>query len=366
MIPGTVGCTACAERVRRTAALAAAALGLMAALGLPAAADADENGGIVIGSVTLAPAEQRGATPVRNQGFVRRVPALKPPRAVDPRPHIIIVLDGATPPEEDRQPPGQPVAYTIVGESFDVPLLPVVAGSVVEIRNAGRGAPRLYSPGQADFVPPDPISPRGERKTRKIEPAHQTFELRDRESVHLSGRIVGFPHRYIARVARRRLVHHPRGRARRVEGARLVSRRLGPGAGGDGGGGRQEGEQAGQDRAAGQARDQASPLAERPHNVLVENLVLPGRGGRRRDAHAGAGHAASGRARDRGEPRPSAWPTPAASPRSCCATSRRAASSWPARRRASRAWTACCSSRRRARPSPPPLTRWRRRSSART
>ena len=198
MIPGTVGCTACAERVLRRPLAAALAV---AVLGLPGGAAADENGGIVVGSVMLAPAEQRGATPVRNQGFVRRVPALKPPRAVDPRPHIIIALDGATPPEEDRQPPGQPVAYTIIGESFEVPLLPVVAGSVVEIRNAGRGAPRLYSPGLADFVPPDPISPRGERKTRKIEPAHRAFELRDRESVHLSGRIVGFPHRYIARVA---------------------------------------------------------------------------------------------------------------------------------------------------------------------
>jgi hypothetical protein len=201
VIPGTVGCTACAERVRRRPALLAAGLGLVAVLALPADASADQNGGIVIGAVTLAPAEQRGATPVRNQGFVRRVPALKPPRAIDPRSHIIIVLDGATPPEEDRQPPGQPVAYTIVGESFDVPLLPVVAGSVVEIRNAGRGAPRLYSPGHGDLVPPDPISPRGERKTRKIEPAHRTFELRDRESVHLSGRIVAFPHRYVARVA---------------------------------------------------------------------------------------------------------------------------------------------------------------------
>jgi hypothetical protein len=167
----------------------------------PAAARAAENGGIVTGTVTLASPEQRGAIPVRNQGFVRRVPnALKPPRALDPLPDIVVVLDGATPPEEDRKPAGAPVRYTIIGESFEVPLLPVVVGSVVEIRNAGRGAPRLYSPGQPDLVPTDPIGPRGERKTKKIEPAHRTFELRDRESVHLSGRIVAFPHRYIALV----------------------------------------------------------------------------------------------------------------------------------------------------------------------
>jgi hypothetical protein len=166
------------------------------------AARAAENGGIVVGTVALAAPERRGPVPIRNQGFVRRVPnALKSPRALDPIPEIVVVLDGATPPEEDRQPPGQPVRYTILGESFEVPLLPVVTGSVVEIRNAGRGAPRLYSPGQPDLVPSDPIGPRGERKTRKIEPSHRTFELRDRESIHLSGRIVAFPHRYVALVA---------------------------------------------------------------------------------------------------------------------------------------------------------------------
>jgi hypothetical protein len=181
----------------------AGALALAAAItAAPAAARAADNGGIVVGTVVLASPERRGPVPVRNQGFVRRVPnALKSPRALDPLPHIVVVLDGATPPEEDRRPPGQPVRYTIIGESFEVPLLPVVAGSVVEIRNAGRGAPRLYSPGHPDLVPADPIGPRGERKTRKIEPAHRTFELRDRESIHLSGRIVAFPHRYVGLVA---------------------------------------------------------------------------------------------------------------------------------------------------------------------
>ncbi|HTE54341.1 MAG TPA: hypothetical protein VK698_25980 [Kofleriaceae bacterium] len=188
--------------VRRGPALAAALAVAAVLAAAPADAPAVENGGIVVGTVVLAPAERRGPVPVRNQGFVRRVPnALKSPRALDPLPQIVVVLDGATPPEEDRRPPTQPVRYSILGESFEFPLLPVVVGSVVEIRNAGRGAPRLYSPGAADLVPPDPIGPRGERKTRKIEPALQTFELRDRESIHLSGRIVAFPHRYTALVA---------------------------------------------------------------------------------------------------------------------------------------------------------------------
>lgn len=192
---GTVLCAA-----RRGLALPGAlAVAALAVTSPPARAA--ENGGIVVGTVALAPPERRGPAPVRNQGFVRRVPnALKPPRSFDPLPQIVIVLDGATPPDEDRQPPAQPVRYTIVGETFEVPLLPVVVGSVVEIRNGGRGAPRLQSPGKPDLVPADPIAPRGERKTRKIEPAFRRFELLGRESMHLRGGIVAFPTRYVSRV----------------------------------------------------------------------------------------------------------------------------------------------------------------------
>ncbi|HKE18988.1 MAG TPA: hypothetical protein VKB80_29140 [Kofleriaceae bacterium] len=203
-MPGTAGCSARYLPTRRARALARAC-GATAAMAMtlcaPSPAAADPNGGIVTGTVVLASAEQRGATPVHNQGFVRRVPALRPPRALDPRPQMIVVLEGATPPEEDRQPPDQPARYAILGESFETPLVAVVVGSVVSIHNAGRGAPRIYSPDQADLVPADPISPGGERKTRKIEPAHRTFELRDRESVHLSGRIVALPHRYFSLIA---------------------------------------------------------------------------------------------------------------------------------------------------------------------
>jgi hypothetical protein len=200
-MPGTAGCSARALRMRRARVGAAACVAVAAMAIAPGRATADPNGGIVIGNVGLAPAEQRGATPVHNQGFVRRIPALRPPRALDPRPQMIVVLEGATPPEEDRRPPDQPARYAVLGESFETPIIAVVVGSVVSIHNAGRGAPRIYSPDQADLVPADPISPGGERKTRKIEPAHRTFELRDRESVHLSGRIVALPHRYFSLIA---------------------------------------------------------------------------------------------------------------------------------------------------------------------
>ena len=172
---------------------------LAAAAAAPAAALAAENGGTVVGAIALD--EKRAEPPVRSTGFVPRTRnALRPPRPHDPTPHLVVVLEGGTAAPEDTEPPPLSVRYSIIGESFDAPILPVVVGSVVEIQNQARNSPRLYSPGVEGLVPGDPINPKGSRKTKKIDKAGQAFEIRDRESAHLSGRIVAFPHRYFARV----------------------------------------------------------------------------------------------------------------------------------------------------------------------
>lgn len=172
---------------------------LATAVVAPAIASAAENGGTVVGTIALD--DKRADPPVRSTGFVPRARnALRPPRQFDPTPHLVIVLEGGTAAPEDTEPPGIAVKYTIIGESFDAPILPVVVGSVVEIQNHARSSPRLFSPGADEIVPGDPINPKGERKTKKIEKTGLAFEIRDRESAHLSGRIVAFPHKYFARV----------------------------------------------------------------------------------------------------------------------------------------------------------------------
>lgn len=178
-------------------------LTILAAVGIaaPTTAFAAQGGGSVTGTVQLADPARRPHPPERNHGFVPRAAnAIKPPRADDPLPDLVVVLEGGSPADEDTQPPGQPVRYTIIGESFDVPVLPVVAGSLVEIRNAGRNSPRLYSPDAPNLVPSDPVSPKGERKTKKVGPAGKSFAIRDRESAHLRGRILALPSRYFSRV----------------------------------------------------------------------------------------------------------------------------------------------------------------------
>ena len=78
-------------------------------------------------------------------------------------------------------------------DAADGPVLSSCSASVAP--NAPLDSPQL-----ADFVPGDPVGPKGDRKTKKIDTAGKAFEIRDRESAHLSGRVVAFPHRYFARV----------------------------------------------------------------------------------------------------------------------------------------------------------------------
>jgi hypothetical protein len=175
---------------------------LMAVLALaPAPARAVENGSTVTGTIALADPAKRGEPPIKSVGFVRRARnALKAPRPFDPTPYLVVVLEGGNPAPEDTEPPQQMPRYAIIGESFEAPVLPIVAGSAVEIKNNGKGSLRLYSPDMSDLVPSDPVSPKGERKTKKLEKAGTSFEIRDRESAHLTGRIAVFPHRYFSRV----------------------------------------------------------------------------------------------------------------------------------------------------------------------
>jgi hypothetical protein len=157
--------------------------------------------GSVSGTVTLPDAARRLPPPERSRGFVARAPnPLKPPRSFDPLPHLIVVLEGGPVAEGASQPPREPVRYSIIGESFAVPLLPIVTGASVELRNDGKASPRLHAPAQPELMPGDPINPKGARVVKKLDLKYQALELRDHDSAHLSGWLVGFPHPYVARV----------------------------------------------------------------------------------------------------------------------------------------------------------------------
>ena len=165
------------------AALAALALTLAA----PAVARADVTGKITV-TGTL------GKPPVRGKAFVKR--AENPfvlPRPVDPSPYLVVVLerDGVTP------PPARQVGWALLGESFDRPLLPVVAGSEVVINNQGRRSPTLYIEGHPDLLPRSPFNPRGQRGFKPAAAA-TAYAVRDADSPHLSGLVAVFATPYFA------------------------------------------------------------------------------------------------------------------------------------------------------------------------
>jgi len=150
---------------------------------------------VVTGVVSLAGPDKRGEPPVRNEAFVPRARnALKPTQALNPLPEVVIVLEGGEVPENARKAPSSLTRYVIIGESFDFELLPIVAGAKVEVKNEGKRSPRLYSPTHPDVVPSDPINPKGVRPLESIEAPLQRIEIRDRETPHLRGSVVAFPH----------------------------------------------------------------------------------------------------------------------------------------------------------------------------
>lgn len=172
-----------------------------AAIYWPSLTQAAPDGGTVNGVIKLDSPTARGEPDKRGTGFTARINnPLKHPKAFDPLPDLVVVLDGGTPAKEDTQT-ARPFIYRLVGESFEVPVFPVLAGSTVEISNDSKGRPRLYSPDDAGLLDGEAVAPKARRPLKKFGPAYRVVEIRDRESAHLVGRIVALPHLYFARVS---------------------------------------------------------------------------------------------------------------------------------------------------------------------
>jgi|GEM_PF-1715784 len=189
----------CGAVERGFAAIVAAVLAF--ALGPVASAQAGTAFGKVTGSVRRPDPAKRPETPVRNRGFVQRIRnQMIPPRPYDPLPYVVVVLEPQNALDaEDEAPPKTAARYELIGESFRTPLFPVVVKATLEIRNLGTEPHRLTAPSLPDFLPPDPINPKGVRSATLVRP-YRPVEIRDPDSPHLKGTLVAFPLRYIAQV----------------------------------------------------------------------------------------------------------------------------------------------------------------------
>lgn len=138
--------------------------------------------------------------PARNQGFVPRIEnPLRPVKKPEPLPSLVVVLDGGPMAEGDSAPPEKPVRYDLLGESFATPILPVVAGSTVELRNRGFRTPVLLTPDFPELVASVALAPRGTHAFTTGEPLRPVI-IRAENAPHLKGTVLALPHRYFAAV----------------------------------------------------------------------------------------------------------------------------------------------------------------------
>lgn len=153
------------------------------------------DGGTVEGKVTL-PAKI-GSPPVRNQGFVPRMPnPITETRKYDPRPEMVVVLVGGKVAAEDQTPASEPRRYNVSGESFERLLLPTQVGQLVELKNLGRTAPILHTPG-SEKLAPETLNPSGVRSLT-LDSAFQPVAIQAVDSQHLRAHVIAFPHPYFA------------------------------------------------------------------------------------------------------------------------------------------------------------------------
>lgn len=155
----------------------------------------------VRGKIVFKP-DKLGSSPVRSKGFIKRIEnPLRPVRKFNPRPYMIVVLDGGTVADEAKKPPAALQKYRLKGESFATHLFPVIVGSRVELVNESPRQAKLFTPEDPDLVDAT-LNPRGSAEF-KVKAANQVTVIRSQDSDHLAGRVVAFAHRYFSTVDRR-------------------------------------------------------------------------------------------------------------------------------------------------------------------
>jgi hypothetical protein len=181
---------------------AATLCGALAALAAPGQARGagPGAGSANVQGVVIAPSPKGDPSPPSEHlGFVD--PPIANPivelRQYDPFPECFIYLEGGPATADAAQPPKSAVVWQLESHSFTPVILPIVAGSTVEIANVGRETQLLYSPSQ-DLLPKDPIGPQSSKTFTP--PGSGAVRILSRSSPHLEGRVVALPSRYFSRL----------------------------------------------------------------------------------------------------------------------------------------------------------------------
>src|SRR5262245_29740185 len=102
--------------------------------------------GPVEGEIALPPGGVEEPA-VRQSAFVERIKnPITELRPFDPRPECFVYLDGGPAGPDATKPPPRDVVLELGSASFLTPLLPVVVGSTVDIKNVGKNTHPIQSP----------------------------------------------------------------------------------------------------------------------------------------------------------------------------------------------------------------------------
>jgi hypothetical protein len=159
-----------------TSAVAAVALTVSASAG---------HAGTVTGRLELPPAERRDASATR--GYLDPTDnAILPVQMFQPTALMLVVLETSAPVEIAAPPQA---SYDLKGESFVRPVLAVVKGQEVVIRNSGLTARSLVAKEDPNLIPKGTLNVTGTKSFRVAE-AGKIFTIVDPSVPHLVGRIV--------------------------------------------------------------------------------------------------------------------------------------------------------------------------------
>lgn len=182
------------DRIHVVMKLAPVALALVLAASARPALAGDVDGDVVL------PAGGVEEPEARHLGFMARVKTpIAELRPYDPRPECFVFLDGAA-------PPGGPtggVTWNLGSASFSPPLMPVIKGQPVLVKNIGKVTHPLFSPDQADLFGGEatPVGPGGDRRATPAE-ENKAIRVRSKEAPHVEGRLVALAHRLFSRIGR--------------------------------------------------------------------------------------------------------------------------------------------------------------------
>ena len=155
--------------------------------------------GDIEGKIVVNP-DKLGKPPTRNQGFIERLEnPLRPIRSFRPWPNMVAVLVEGPIDDEAKKPPGGRVRYHLLGESFERPLLAVIAGTRVELVNKTSRVANLHTPDDDALADGYELNPNGMTDFKVSQPADAVV-IRSQDNNHLEARIVAFPSRFFVMV----------------------------------------------------------------------------------------------------------------------------------------------------------------------